>query len=517
MSFTPPKQWPSPPSNPGPTSTPPLLSPTSAPKTAVPERKAKLRASCDACAASKVKCSKEHPICARCRANGSQCIYGVSRKHGKPGRTRKRNPDGTPFVKGQSKQRPSPDGSEFGKFRLNAQPILPDLPELDVQSWPSTPEWSPAPDSNGFDYTMTPDTVFSDSEFPWGIEDMLMESPPLDSTEFFPDLSLPSSMDGNFASDFAVAAEWAADADTTSTIQPELTFRDPFAKKTSLELELPLPPDFQALQNFCGSGDLNMQGMDFSYDLQSSDSGASSQSISPASSQPQSPKGTRSYYPSLRASIAIPTTHCCYGLAYTTVESLHFRDPGADGSGASNAEHKSLDAVLSVCKDAVQNVLKMLSCTCSSDPHLAMLYSSITSKILSWYQIAAGVKPAMPPSPTLTPSSPSHSHSSSTSSSASTSSTLSSPLNTPSDPCTTFNIRLQPLKIGLFEFDAADQEALRRQVVLRELRKCRALVDALLQWNGEDGADQAEFLYDVLGSWLKSELYKTLREVTGEE
>ncbi|CAN9398061.1 unnamed protein product [Alternaria alternata] len=53
-------------------------------------------ASCDSCAASKVKCSKEYPICARCSVINSTCIYDVPSKRGKPGRTRKRNADERP-------------------------------------------------------------------------------------------------------------------------------------------------------------------------------------------------------------------------------------------------------------------------------------------------------------------------------------------------------------------------------------------------------------------------------------
>lgn len=77
----------------------------------------------------------------------------------------------------------------------------------------------------------------------------------------------------------------------------------------------------------------------------------------------------------------------------------------------------------------------------------------------------------------------------------------------------TFNIQMQPLRFGLYEFDEAEQERLRRQVVLRELRKCGQLVEALATWTGDNQSEQAEFLYDVLGAWLKSELYKTVRQV----
>ncbi|KAH7138697.1 hypothetical protein B0J11DRAFT_421425 [Dendryphion nanum] len=460
-----------------------MMSPTSAPQPpkAVPEKKAKLRASCDACAASKVKCSKEHPLCARCASNGSQCIYGISRKHGKPGRTRKRNPDGTPFIKG-SKQRPSPDGSEFGKFRLTAEPILPDLPDVlsetgSLASWSSTPEWPATPE---FDYSMTPtlEPMFPDADF------QLMD-----------ELSL---------------AYQSPIVDHTPTIEPELTFKDPFVKRESMQLDYAMTADFQALKSFVGGGGDSVGSMDYTLEC----SNPLFQPFITESPSPQSPKSSRSYSP-IRTSIEIPTSHCCHSTAYATLESLQAQNAAHNNvnlntASASGIELKSLDSVLSITKMAVQNVLQLLACPCSSDPHLAMLYSSITSKILTWYQIAAGVKPA---SALVTTSPSSSSFSPSFSSSGSTFSSMSSSMASSG----AFGIQAQPLKIGLFEFDEEDQEALRRQVVLRELRKCSSLVEALANWRSENAAEQAEFLYDVLGAWLKSELYKTVRDVAGEE
>lgn len=128
------------------------------------EKRLKLRASCDACAASKIRCSKEHPTCARCSANKSQCIYGVSRKHGKPGRKRKRNPDGTPFVKAV-KNRPSATTNQASK------PGLPTIPQLQVpqvgtdiaQDWVS--DWSPTsslPDASVYDFKTTSGPMYTD-------------------------------------------------------------------------------------------------------------------------------------------------------------------------------------------------------------------------------------------------------------------------------------------------------------------------------------------------------------------
>lgn len=73
---------------------------------------------------------------------------------------------------------------------------------------------------------------------------------------------------------------------------------------------------------------------------------------------------------------------------------------------------------------------------------------------------------------------------------------------------------MQPLHFGQYQFDEREQERLRRQVVLQELKKCGQLVEALANWRADGQVyEQAEFLYDVLGAWLKSEMYKTVREV----
>ncbi|ROV92573.1 hypothetical protein VMCG_08951 [Cytospora schulzeri] len=40
----------------------------------------RLRASCNACNESKVRCSQSKPTCARCERNGIECIYGLSRR-----------------------------------------------------------------------------------------------------------------------------------------------------------------------------------------------------------------------------------------------------------------------------------------------------------------------------------------------------------------------------------------------------------------------------------------------------
>ncbi|KAH7310183.1 hypothetical protein BKA65DRAFT_575610 [Rhexocercosporidium sp. MPI-PUGE-AT-0058] len=44
----------------------------------------KLRSSCDGCASSKIRCEKQQPTCSRCQQLNQECIYGRSRRRGKP-------------------------------------------------------------------------------------------------------------------------------------------------------------------------------------------------------------------------------------------------------------------------------------------------------------------------------------------------------------------------------------------------------------------------------------------------
>ncbi|OQE44297.1 hypothetical protein PENCOP_c002G06619 [Penicillium coprophilum] len=49
-----------------------------------PQARLEFRASCDSCAASKVRCTKEQRGCSRCVQNSLKCVYGRSRRKGKP-------------------------------------------------------------------------------------------------------------------------------------------------------------------------------------------------------------------------------------------------------------------------------------------------------------------------------------------------------------------------------------------------------------------------------------------------
>ncbi|RYP28645.1 hypothetical protein DL767_007127 [Monosporascus sp. MG133] len=50
------------------------------PAAMVDENRVRLRASCNSCNESKVRCSQQKPTCARCEHNNTKCIYGLSRR-----------------------------------------------------------------------------------------------------------------------------------------------------------------------------------------------------------------------------------------------------------------------------------------------------------------------------------------------------------------------------------------------------------------------------------------------------
>ena len=451
-----------------------MTTPTSAPKPFTPRRDGnlKLRASCDACAASKVKCSKEHPNCARCLQTHTKCIYGVSRKHGKPGRVRKRNPDGSPFVK-VTKQRPSPSGNEFGAFMLQTPPVRRTNSEV-TSNWPS--DWSPTPSlstPSGFDSETAPEPPYPN--------EILQDT---------------TYMETDFLSRQHVQPE------PMSATGTDQFFQDPFTQEQTVQSQY---PTWETLNDYMGSDDA--KPMD--YHPNGAKTVEHLRSVS-SISFPYSPMSQTVGGHDNMASYTEVTTddcHSCYPLAYSTLESLpHVRYPGHS--------RDSFDAVLHTVRSARENISRLLRCSCSSDPHLAMLYSSITSKILAWYQTAAsinrGPRTSYPASASLPwiycqplPFSQ----------------TVFSPSSVTSiGDAETYNLYMQSSPLTQYKFDDGEQPRNRRQIVLHELRGCAQLVEALVNWGGNgDTCEQAGHLYEFLGGWLKSQLCMIMKQIEHKE
>lgn len=97
------------------------------------------RTSCDPCAASKVRCTKEKHGCSRCVLNGSKCVYGRSRRKGKPSTKTITEPARPPVHPPSSRVQMSPAPlAPLAPLALPALSALPTLPDHQP-SWPMGP------------------------------------------------------------------------------------------------------------------------------------------------------------------------------------------------------------------------------------------------------------------------------------------------------------------------------------------------------------------------------------------
>jgi hypothetical protein len=210
-----------------------------------------------------------------------------------------------------------------------------------------------------------------------------------------------------------------------------------------------------------------------------------------------------------------PETHNCDRLAYSTLESLEFRQEKLNFANpcptSNDFPTKSLDNVLSQNKDAINAILELLNCSCARDPHLAMLYASIISKILIWYQVAGGYKKS-----SYWGNVPGSSTPSSTSSTSNTMSSTRSCSVSNQPPFSTSTVSavapMAPVALGSFSLDEKDQEAFRKYLLLSELKKSGQVINI---FSGLGVANQSVGavgdIYASLGGWLKSELAGTIR------
>lgn len=229
-------------------------------------------------------------------------------------------------------------------------------------------------------------------------------------------------------------------------------------------------------------------------------------------------------------------SHHCQKLAYATLDSLSLKQQDSTGRG----EHlvQTMDKVLNRNKQAVDNMRQLLACPCSRSPHLAMLYASITSKILMWYQLAAGcARPTATTTATWDSFPPlgsgsHHQHHPTPPLSASSSPAATSVTPAASPVAAAHQAHLKsggaggfvvtPIQVSAGAFsvdDEAAQEALRTQLLLSELKKAGNLIDLLCMQGGGGGragetaavpVGEGTDIYSALGTWLKCELNRTV-------
>ncbi|KAF2761570.1 hypothetical protein EJ05DRAFT_176875 [Pseudovirgaria hyperparasitica] len=304
-------------------------------------RSRKLRASCDSCSLAKVRCSKEHPICQRCKNIGHKCNYSPSMRLGKPRSIHKKpkpekHPQKPLLTPMESKlepvtstSKPMTDISDANLYNLNAQNTAFDtLLGLDG---PLLPESDPNHLSNIMD-----DTIY----FP--TNELFTRQPSLST---FSDSSIDDYLSGNsmdFAPDFAFDSPEPINAvpGLTSDSEDDITncFIDP----------------------------------------------KSTQNVGFSTNPLQTPEPSTPGSPAQKA-------HDCTEIAFKALNSLYSCESAHSKPGSFPDNFTAMENIISENDRAMEIVERLMACPCSISPNYSTTLCFILLKVLSLCNIAQGL------------------------------------------------------------------------------------------------------------------------------
>ena len=288
------------------------------------QRRPKVRSSCDGCGAAKLKCDRGQPECSRCVSYGIPCVYGISRRMGKPRRDSTRR-NSVPTTSSDSTRTAAADYANC----TGADTLEKDSEMLDLGLFSNLSDHS----DNGFEIGFgTLDDLHGDL--------MLGQSLPSLTP---PDLGKwDVALDDLLAENLRNAPGYTAAE--SSNFSSNARSRTPRPSQDS-----PMPP-------------ASIRGHDCALDAHGILESLSVHHLSQACNAP----------PSLPVTLSTPAT--------TPGGTVH--------------QSVSLDYVLRLSREASESLSQLLNCSCARSPPLTLLFASIISRILVWYQQAAGSGPA---------------------------------------------------------------------------------------------------------------------------
>ena len=298
----------------------------------------KLRDSCNACAASKVKCNKEKPICARCAKRGMRCEYFVTKRAG-----RKHEP------------RPS-DTTTITKAGSSTSS------DADILRTPDPIHVSPGQQTVG--YTDISPSVLS----------------PGDPASWWMLTTLSTEIDDFFASPVSFPAPETSDSDTTT--QSLFFSRDgTCSTKSSFDssdVTAIIPDAFVVIDDACETTDLSKQS-------------------SPPDSQSPFPSDTFNFQ-----DFCFDSPCCCLLQALSLLKQLLRKAATVctctkkQGYSHTSDRLPTIQSVIAENGQTIESINDILLCRCSQDGYLLVIISLIVFKILGWYAAAAKEIPEAP-------------------------------------------------------------------------------------------------------------------------
>lgn len=379
----------------------------------------RLRSSCDSCGFAKVRCDRARPACRRCVALGLTCVYGISRRFGRPPRGRLHagvTPTGVTGVSGE-------------KHGLRPDNSLHNFPDVDL-------------------------------ELPRPVQGEVLSA-----------LSDPRTTAFPIGINTGAQNQGIYDCDDTS-----LGLFDPMFGEEWPQLDIWIPTPSPK------------------------DSTAASRS------QPRREQSPRDSHSCARESYEILADLIC------PAPDLHAPCHNSDTVTA------QLDHVLHFTRKASDRLSHLLECSCAKSGHRVMIHASIISRILIWYQQAAGwtcsISSASRPH---VPLDTTERFSGSTSPSSTPNEVAG--LDTPSlqtlPQTTGFVVADVPAALGTFSIDDQRmQGAIRNQLVLSELSKMSTLIELFgSHFSVESSNNGMASLYTYTAAWLQTEYSKTVRHL----
>jgi hypothetical protein len=390
----------------------------------------KLRDSCHACAASKLKCNKEKPTCARCAKRGITCEYLATKRGGRKHTNRNTNSTTDSNRASPSNTAPQPlNVTQFMPPRTTWFTAATSVPGTVAHGSPIPIQTSPRPSSTAIDI---PPPMLSPVDHPMSgsITDLTT-----DLDEFFAtpnSFSIPELSDTDILSQshfFPTPLDSGTGSNITSNNSSENLFENFHLFQDGI-------PDFPAFSKPSSISD--NQGSPF--DAQSSNT---------------STRGT---------------DNLCYCLvrALGLMKQL-FPNPTSNFTSAMedvdqqqqqlNISPPSIQTVISKNQDTIEAISTMLNCSCAHDGYLLTIMSLIVFKVLGWYAAAAAPKAVSTDDDNSGLSTPSTSHSRKLSHSE--------------------MVIQDATVVGSYCLEGADADRMAAQLVLSELHRVQRLVNQL--------------------------------------
>ncbi|PMD36710.1 hypothetical protein L207DRAFT_568919 [Hyaloscypha variabilis F] len=434
---------------------------------ALPAVKApKLRSSCEGCGNAKVKCDRGQPKCSRCATLQLTCVYGISLKHGKPPRKR-------PISCLDTQNSPPPKkraGSATRTVQSAENHMTMGLEQsLDINKPPRPVPMIDTPLSSSLGSTEIIQRHDENSAIGARQSQTCNAAGPLKS----PDLAT-----GNLPA----ASNINASSSMHGPNQHGSNFFNPFTIDEWPQFDIwGTGPEFPPTSN---------------------DTRLSASGLEPLNNH--------------SASFDSPEVHSCPRGSYELFRDLICPSPFLHAPEANvDTVSARLDEVLHFNSQAIDRLRQLLKCPCAKSGHRIMVHASIISRILIWYQQAAGWTniSAWESRPAATAASPSLDNASSSSSSPSSGAATDNETANPPTlvQSTGFAVAQVPVSMGTFNVEDENmQDIFRNQLVLSELKKAANVIDLFAsQQPGECSATGVASLYSHLGVWLRSEHLRT--------